>query len=284
MLALADDVLREKSLQNNKEISNNEEPDEDKDLNCKKPLIFIDQLFNLRHIFSQKEIKDEINTVIVAVRYYMYNFWLKSKHVFMLQGHETSALTLSAALLMLAMHQEVQDKVMQEIEDVFDLSNEEVDNLKLNQLPYLEMVIKECMRLFPVLPMVGRQCSKDIVLNTCTIPAGCTIMINIYNAHRSTKSWGEDANLFKPERFSQENFSQIHPYAYVPFSAGPRICIGLKYAMNVMKVILVHFLRSYQITTKLKYHEINLKVAVSLKIVQKYLIQIEARDFKQLTK
>ena len=69
MLAIADDVLREKSLQNNEEISKNEESNEDKELNYKKPLIFIDQLFNLRHIFSQKEIKDEINTVIVAVRY-----------------------------------------------------------------------------------------------------------------------------------------------------------------------------------------------------------------------
>lgn len=75
MLTIADDVLREKSLQDNEEIPNNEETDEDKELNCKKPIIFIDQLFNLRHIFSQKEIKDEINTVIVAVRYNFFNFW-----------------------------------------------------------------------------------------------------------------------------------------------------------------------------------------------------------------
>ena len=210
----------------------------------------------------------------------MCELFLKNIYGLMLQGHETSALTMSAALLMLAMHQDVQEKVLQEIEVVFNSVDEEVDNLKLNELPYLEMVIKECMRLFPVLPMTGRHCSKDIELNTCTIPAGCTIMINIYNAQRCTKSWGEDAHLFKPERFSQEHFSKIHPYAYIPFSAGPRICIGLKYAMNIMKVVLVHFLRNYKITTALKYHEINLKVAVSLKIVQKYMIQIETRDFK----
>lgn len=202
----------------------------------------------------------------------------------MLQGHETSALTMSAVLLILAMHQDVQQKVLQELEDVFDSIDEEVDNLKSNELPYLEMVIKECMRLFPVLPMIARDCSKDIVLNTCTIPAGAIIMINIFNAQRSTKSWGKDAHLFKPERFSHEEFSNIHPYAYIPFTAGPRICIGLKYAMNVMKVVLVHFLRNYKINTNLKYDEINLKVAVSLKIVQKYIIQIETRGFKQLTK
>ena len=150
----------------------------------------------------------------------------------------------------------------------------------LNRLSYLEMVIKESMRLFPVLPVIGRHCSKDIVLKKCVIPAGATIMINIFNTQRSTNNWGEDAKLFNPERFSTENISKIHPYAFIPFSGGPRICIGLKYAMNVMKIILVHFLRNYKITTSLKYEALQMKIAISLKISQKYMIQIEKRNLE----
>lgn len=185
---------------------------------------------------------------------------------------------MSAALLMMAMHQDVQMKVLQEIEDVIGSSNEEVEYEMLNSLTYLEMVIKESMRLFPVLPVIGRHCKKDVQIEKCVIPAGATIMINIFNTQRSTKNWGEDAHLFDPERFSTENISKIHPYAFIPFSGGPRICIGLKYAMNVMKIILVHFLRNYKITTSLKYEELQMKIAVSLKISQKYMIQIEKRN------
>lgn len=187
---------------------------------------------------------------------------------------------MSAALLMMAIHQDVQEKVLQEIEDVIGSSNEQVDYEILNKLSYLEMVIKESMRLFPVLPVIGRHCKKDVELKKCVIPAGASIMINIFRTQRSTANWGEDAHLFNPERFTAENISKIHPYAFIPFSGGPRICIGLKYAMHVMKIILVHFVKNYKITTSLKYEELQMKIAVSLKISQKYMIEIEKRCLK----
>ena len=178
----------------------------------------------------------------------------------------------------MAMHHEIQQNVLEEIENVIGLSNEEVDYEILNRLTYLEMVIKESMRLFPVLPLIGRHCSKNTELKKCIIPAGASIMINIFKTQRSVKNWGDDAHLFNPDRFLPENFSKIHPYAFIPFSGGPRICIGLKYAMNVMKIVLVHFLRNYEITTSLKYEELEMKIAISLKISQKYMIQIKKRN------
>lgn len=186
---------------------------------------------------------------------------------------------MASTLLMMAMHQDVQEKVMNEIRDVFDTVNQEVDNANLNNLSYLEQVIKETMRLFPVLPITGRLATKDVVLNTCTIPAGSNILIIMFNTHRNPKYWGDDAHLFRPDRFHPENISKVHPYAYGPFSGGHRICIGMKYAMNVMKVILTHFLRNYKVSTSLKYEELEFKIEVSMKIVQHYMMKIEKRQF-----
>lgn len=187
---------------------------------------------------------------------------------------------MASTLLMLAMHQDIQDKVMDEIRDVFDSVHQEVDNEILNKLPYLDLVIKESMRLFPVLPIIGRLATKDVVLNTCTIPAGSNILIIMFNTHRNPKYWGDDAHLFRPDRFLPENISQIHPYAFGPFSGGHRICIGMKYGMNVMKVILTHFLRNYKVSTSLKYEELEFKIEVSMKIVQNYMMTIKKRNFK----
>ena len=181
---------------------------------------------------------------------------------------------------MLALHPDVQDKVVQELENVFDSADQETDDDMLKNLPYLEMVIKETMRLIPTVPFIIKEPTKDIELKSCTIPAGANILLNFINVQRNTKYWGDDAHLFKPERFQPENFNKIHPYAYIPFSKGPRNCIGMKYGMNLMKVLLSHFLRNYKITTNLKFEELEYKIKISLQIVQGYKIKLESRNFK----
>ena len=181
---------------------------------------------------------------------------------------------------MLALHQDVQEKVIQELEDVFDSVDQETDIDMMNNFPYLEMVIKETLRLHPILPLIGREASKNVELKSCTIPAGANIVINIFRVQRNPKYWGDDAHLFNPDRFLPENFRKIHPYAYVPFSSGPRICIGIKYGMYAMKVILSHILRNYKVTTSLKFEDLEYKIAVTLRVVQGCMIKLETREFK----
>jgi cytochrome P450 len=187
---------------------------------------------------------------------------------------------MASCLLMLGMHEEIQEKVLEELKSTFQSKNDEVDAECLQKLVYLEMVIKETLRLFPIAAITGRRVSSDLQLDDeITLPKGANVFIRTFDVHRNPKLWGEDANEFKPERFLPKNFEKIHPYAYIPFSMGHRICIGHKYTMNVMKITLSYFLRHYRVSTDLKYDDIRLELSFILRIAQNYMIRIERRDF-----
>lgn len=89
--------------------------------------------------------------------------------------------------------------------------------------------------------------------------------------------WGEDAEKFKPERFLEESIEKIHPYAYFPFSNGPRICPGHKYAQIVMKVFLSKFLLKYRVKSELSYEDLVFQMRISLKIKQGFEMKVERR-------
>lgn len=100
-------------------------------------------------------------------------------------GTDTSALTLSYAILMLAMHRSVQDMVQKELDSIFPHGvSESISYEKLQELPYLECVLKETLRLFAPGPLIARFTTADVPLETCTIPKDAFILISIYNLHR----------------------------------------------------------------------------------------------------
>uniref|UniRef100_A0A1B0CZT5 Uncharacterized protein n=1 Tax=Phlebotomus papatasi TaxID=29031 RepID=A0A1B0CZT5_PHLPP len=210
-----------------------------------KPQILINRLIKLflDGDFTQDNVKDEVDTMIAA-------------------GHDTSALTLSFTLLMLAIHQDIQEKVLQEILNVNPIPDAEMTFEDAGKLSYLEMVIKvsqshyyvgctsftrvifrdhETMRLFPILPISGR-------ITNGVVPEGTNLLLLSYRLHRSEKFWGPKANEFYPEHFLPENVAQRHPYSYVPFGGGLRNCIGNKYAMLSMKTIISVFLKNFRVT------------------------------------
>lgn len=119
---------------------------------------------------------------------------------------------------MLAMHKRVQKKVVHELREVFSTADAPIDNEILNKLSYLEMVIKETMRLFPVAAFTLRTASENFELNKYTIPAGANIFLSIFTLHRDKRFWGDNAEIFTPERFEPEQIKGVHPYAYVPFT------------------------------------------------------------------
>jgi cytochrome P450 len=82
---------------------------------------------------------------------------------------------------------------------------------------------------------------------------------------------------FKPDRFRQENISRVHPYAYIPFAGGQRICPGMKYAQMSMKIFLSKFLMKYRVTTELKYEELNLEMRLTTMIRQGFMVKAERR-------
>jgi cytochrome P450 len=91
--------------------------------------------------------------------------------------------------------------------------------------------------------------------------------------------WGEDADEFKPERFEPENIKKVHPYAYLPFSKGPRNCVGLNYANNSLKVVLAHFFRRFKTSTTLKIEELEFEYVIVMKVAQGYNVSLEKRKF-----
>jgi cytochrome P450 family 4 len=89
--------------------------------------------------------------------------------------------------------------------------------------------------------------------------------------------WGEDAKQFNPDRFLEENFKKVHPYAYFPFSNGPRICLGHKYDWIVMKIFLSRFVMKYRVKTSLKYEELKYNFRLTTSLIQGARISLERR-------
>ena len=117
------------------------------------------------------------------------------------------------------MHKDVQDKLVEEIRQFMPSRAEYLDIDMLSKLTYMDMVISESMRIIPVVPFTTRKTTGEVVLTGYTIPAETEIIIPILRIHTNPKFWGDDAHLFKPERFEKERMKNIHPYAYLPFTS-----------------------------------------------------------------
>lgn len=111
-----------------------------------------------------------------------------------------------------------------------------------------------------------------------TVPASTNIIFPVLEIHRNKRIWGDDAMEFKPERFMEENIKKIHPYAFIPFSNGPRMCPGYKYAMMALKIFVSRFLMRYKVSTSMKYEELKFIVGLTLKFQQPPLLNIEKRQ------
>ncbi|XP_013394381.1 cytochrome P450 3A41 [Lingula anatina] len=160
--------------------------------------------------------------------------------LFFSAGFSTTNDTLGFITYLLATHPEVQQRLVQEIDDVLQGAEPTYDNV--SKLTYLEQVINESMRLYPVGIRVDRVANQDTTVNGLFIPKGTAVVIPIYPIHLDPENYPEPEK-FDPERFTPEAKAKRNPYTYMPFGMGPRNCIGMRLALLEMKIVLVKVLQ-----------------------------------------
>ncbi|KAJ6644468.1 Cytochrome P450 4c21 [Pseudolycoriella hygida] len=204
--------------------ANDESVTPDDDGNHKTPQIFIEQMFQLyeKGLVDDKMMEDQVALMIFG-------------------GNETSALATSHIILMLAMHPDIQEKAMKELEEIYDDEDQVTDSDKLSKLSYLEMIMKE----------------------THTV-----ILMSLHHLHRNKDTWGPHADSFDPDNFLPEKMATRHSHCFLPFSSGPRGCIGMKYGYMSVKIIISALLRRYKFTTKLRMEDLKWKFELTQKLIK----------------
>jgi cytochrome P450 len=160
-----------------------------------------------------------------------------------LAGHETTANSLNWTFVLLAQHPHVQATLLEEIDTV--LGGRKPTLADLRSLPYLDRVVKESMRFYPAVPAIGRQAITDVEVGGYLVPKGSSINLFFIQTHRDSRWWGEDALAFNPDRFTPEQDKERHKYAYIPFSSGPRVCIGNSFAIMEARLLLATILQQW---------------------------------------
>lgn len=143
---------------------------------------------------------------------------------FTFEGHDTTGSAFVFTFLLIAHEQLVQQRLFEEIERMFNLQpNPALQDY--NDLKYMDRVIKESLRIYPPVPFISRLITEDVQYDGKFVPRGTIMNVEIYDLHRDPEQF-PDPERFDPDRFLPEDVQRRSPYAYVPFSAGPRNCIG----------------------------------------------------------
>jgi len=166
---------------------------------------------------------------------------------FLAAGHETTAETLTWAVYSLCVHPGVQDKLRAEITATFPAGSDKAPTWEqLESLHYLNIFLKEVLRLYSSTVAAFREATADLVIEGVLIPKGTTVNVNMAAANLHPRIWGADAREFRPERWDrmEKGDPASDPFAFETFINGPRICIGKTFAILEMKVVLVAMMRS----------------------------------------
>jgi len=162
---------------------------------------------------------------------------------FIVAGHETTALTLAWALYLCTFDQGVQARAQAEAQSVLNGRTATADDL--DALPYIRQIVDETLRLYPPAAMLSRTAQAPDTLCGREIRSGDTVMLPIYALHRNHLLW-ENPDAFDPDRFAKSN--KVNPFAYLPFGAGPRVCIGSGFAIQETVIVLATLLSRFRFT------------------------------------
>uniref|UniRef100_A0AAQ5YKQ8 unspecific monooxygenase n=1 Tax=Amphiprion ocellaris TaxID=80972 RepID=A0AAQ5YKQ8_AMPOC len=197
---------------------------------------------------------------------------LSQSMIFLFAGYETTSSTLTFLAYNLATNPGVMKKLQQEIDTTFP-NQAPIQYQPLMQMEYLEGVINESLRLYPIAPRVERVAKGTVEINGIVIPKGMVVMVPTWPLHRDPDVWLEPEK-FKPERFCKENKDSIDPYTYMPFGLGPRNCIGMRFALVMIRLALVEILRKYNFAV-CKETEIPLEMDIQGLVAPKRPIKLK---------
>jgi cytochrome P450 len=203
---------------------------------------------------SERELIDEVMTLVVA-------------------GHETTASALNWTWYLLALHPQVEARLHAEIDAAPSESSPSL--AQMEALPYAQQVVNEALRLYPPGWLLSRRAIGADVLAGFAIPAGADVLLSPYLLHRHPRFWS-DPDAFKPERFAPENEAQRPRFAYMPFAAGPRHCIGETFALYEMLMHLYKVARRYRLTY-LPTEPVELEAQINLRTKNPLYMRLERR-------
>lgn len=184
---------------------------------------------------------------------------LSQAMIFLFAGYETTSSSLTFLSYNLATNPQVMKKLQEEVDATFP-NKAPIQYQELMQMEYLDCVINESLRLFPIASRLERVAKASVEINGFVIPKGMVVIVPTWPMHRDPEIWPEPEK-FKPERFSKENKETIDPYIYMPFGAGPRNCIGMRFALVLVKLAIVEILQRYSFSV-CKETEIPIELGV----------------------
>lgn len=170
---------------------------------------------------------------------------LHNMQFFIVAGHETTALALGWALHLLAGAPDIQNLARAEAAGVLGGRAAGADDLAA--MPYICQVLEETMRLFPPVGLLARDAAERDIISGREILPGDTVFLAIYALHRH-EMWWDRPNAFDPENFAPERAKARHKFLYLPFGAGPRVCVGANFAMMQAQIILATLLARFRFT------------------------------------
>uniref|UniRef100_A0A182W6V2 Cytochrome P450 n=1 Tax=Anopheles minimus TaxID=112268 RepID=A0A182W6V2_9DIPT len=188
--------------------------------------------------------------------------------VFFLAGFETSSTTMSFCLYELALHQDLQNKARQNITDVLK-KHDTISYEAIHEMKYIEMCINESLRKYPPATTLTRRVENDYRVpgtDQQVLQKGITVAIPVYALHHDPDHF-PNPERFDPERFSAEQSEKRHPFAFLPFGEGPRICIGLRFGMMQARIGLAYLLKNFRFTLATDKMSVPLKISPSSSIL-----------------
>lgn len=204
--------------------------------------------------FTEKQIREHYQTFLNA-------------------GFDTTSAELNYICIFLAMHKDIQDNLFEEISNY---TEEGINYETVTKMELLDRVVNESLRLAPPVFLVGRETVDDFeILPDCVIPKGTTLTINTFTLHRRKDIWGEHADKFNPNNFLPDRVR--HPYSYLPFSKNSKNCIGYRYTIIFIKVIVIKLLTNFKFSTFMKYEDLEFKYGMTLKLDEPCVVSIKKR-------